>query len=490
MNIEIRHSGDGKVLLSGEASSLKQALTAAAEKALMARQRRDAGFHVSYEPANMEGADLRGVDLSGVKLHDVRFRGADLRGANLRSITVYDVDLSRADLRGADLRGASLWRTSLSGANLEGADLRGALWRGGDLRDTNLRGTKMEGISLSRTELGYRNMAGEDFAGCEINWGNRSLISELLRQAADGDRGKLEAISKIPVRSEPDDDEIRWEEWKAMDYPLKGWVGGTLAFYAAELRSKPPKAITAFLPPTSKTPKRQPDKTNLPVLIEIRHRLDGAALFTVEASSLKEAVTAAVKQAFASRKYYDEGGYRPDFNTKVHLRGADLRGEDLSGADLSDADLSGSDLSGADLHGARLHGTAFGGADLEGADLRETDLSVTFFWDADLTGANFAGCRINWQSRPLVSELLRQAAGAGREKLEAIKQIPLQPKRPSYYGDEIDWKGWEAADHPLKDWMWDTLALHVVEDDRSPRWLKERPTYEPRPAPRYSGLGF
>ena len=64
--------------------------------------------------------------------------------------------------------------------------------------------------------------------------------------------------------------------------------------------------------------------------VEIRHRISVAVLFSLETTSLKLCVEAAVKSG-------------------ATLSGAALSGANLSGADLSVADLSGADLSGANL---------------------------------------------------------------------------------------------------------------------------------------------
>ena len=64
------------------------------------------------------------------------------------------------------------------------------------------------------------------------------------------------------------------------------------------------------------------------MLFEIKHRLSGSVLFSLETESLKLCVEAAVK----------DGAY---------LRGAYLRGANLDGANLGGADLGGADLDGA-----------------------------------------------------------------------------------------------------------------------------------------------
>ena len=93
-------------------------------------------------------------------------------------------------------------------------------------------------------------------------------------------------------------------------------------------------------------------------MVEIKHRLTGAVLATVDA---------------------------------VSLGGAYLGDADLRDADLGDADLRGADLGGAYLGGADLGGADLGGADLADADLADANLADAYLADANLRGAYLAG---------------------------------------------------------------------------------------------------
>ncbi|TSA51860.1 MAG: hypothetical protein D4R44_06875, partial [Actinobacteria bacterium] len=68
----------------------------------------------------------------------------------------------------------------------------------------------------------------------------------------------------------------------------------------------------------------------LAMLFEIKHTITGSILFSLETSSMKLTIEAAVK-ASANLQYAD-------------LRGADLRGADLQHANLQYADLRGANL--------------------------------------------------------------------------------------------------------------------------------------------------
>jgi len=106
--------------------------------------------------------------------------------------------------------------------------------------------------------------------------------------------------------------------------------------------------------------------------IEIKSRMTGGVIFSIETDNWKLAVEAAIK-AGANL-------------SGANLYGANLSGANLSGADLYGADLSGADLSKADLSGANLSQANLSDADLSGANLSEANLS-----GADLSGADLYG---------------------------------------------------------------------------------------------------
>jgi uncharacterized protein YjbI with pentapeptide repeats len=97
---------------------------------------------------------------------------------------------------------------------------------------------------------------------------------------------------------------------------------------------------------------------------EIKHRITGAVLFSMECESIKLCVEAAVRA------------------------GCDLSGANLSDANLSDANLSDANLSRADLSDATLSGAYLSDATLSGATLFGCDLSR-----ADLSGADLSGVK-------------------------------------------------------------------------------------------------
>jgi uncharacterized protein YjbI with pentapeptide repeats len=107
-------------------------------------------------------------------------------------------------------------------------------------------------------------------------------------------------------------------------------------------------------------------------VIKILNRWSGKVLFEITASTMKDAVIAAIK-------------------SKADLSGADLSGATLSGANLYGADLSGATLSGANLYGANLYGANLYGTDLSWADLSGANLSK-----ANLSKANLTKADLSW----------------------------------------------------------------------------------------------
>jgi hypothetical protein len=158
------------------------------------------------------------------------------------------------------------------------------------------------------------------------------------------------------------------------------------------------------------------------------------------------------------------------------LAGAGLAGADLAGACLGGARLAGANLRGANLGHANLRGARLAGANLILADLSLADLAVADLAGADLAGArlfrthmravNLRGARLNWQSRGLVAELLRRAAGGDPDRLGVAGVVLLAGRCWPYYLGQ--------AAHPQYDWAMDVLAGFVRDDDRAPAALRAR----------------
>jgi len=156
----------------------------------------------------------------------------------------------------------------------------------------------------------------------------------------------------------------------------------------------------------------------------------------------------------------------------AYLRGADLRGADLRGAYLRSADLRVADLRGADLRGADLIGADLSGADLIGADLRGACLS-----DADGSRKT----RLAWQSRDLLSEILRRAAGDDLAKMKVAGLILIQR--------HWCWSDFLKLDDPLSGWAMGVLAEWVQDDDGAPEELRRIAESESRARRSNFGLG-
>jgi uncharacterized protein YjbI with pentapeptide repeats len=162
------------------------------------------------------------------------------------------------------------------------------------------------------------------------------------------------------------------------------------------------------------------------------------------------------------RDAYLGGAYLRD----AYLSDADLSGTNLSGADLSDADLSGADLSDADLTGADLRDANLRGVYLSDADLTGTNLRGVYLYGAYLRGADLSGAYLNWNSRDLIAELLRQAAGDNWQR-RALAGLILVSR-------DWCWRDFLALEHPEQTWALDVLRQYVKDGDGAPDFLQEK----------------
>jgi hypothetical protein len=124
---------------------------------------------------------------------------------------------------------------------------------------------------------------------------------------------------------------------------------------------------------------------------EINNRFNGSIIFSIETSSWKLAVEAAIKSGadlrYANLSYAD---LRYADLSSADLSSADLRYANLRSANLSYANLRSANLSYADLRSADLSSANLSYADLSYADLRYADLSSADLSSADLRYANLS----------------------------------------------------------------------------------------------------
>jgi NTP pyrophosphatase (non-canonical NTP hydrolase) len=139
-------------------------------------------------------------------------------------------------------------------------------------------------------------------------------------------------------------------------------------------------------------------------MIEIKSRLSGKVLFSVEAETIREAVEKAVL----------EGANLSGANLAcANLSGANLSGANLACANLSGANLACANLSGANLRGANLRGANLEDADLRGADLRGANLEGAELGGAYLSGAYLSGVEMKlFEPLTEISESLHEDAKA------------------------------------------------------------------------------
>jgi hypothetical protein len=111
---------------------------------------------------------------------------------------------------------------------------------------------------------------------------------------------------------------------------------------------------------------------------EIKHRFNGSILFSIETTTWKLAVEAAIKSSADLRSAdLSSADLRSADLRYADLRYANLRSADLRYADLRYANLSSADLSSADLRYANLRSAGLRYADLRSADLSSADLRLT-----------------------------------------------------------------------------------------------------------------
>jgi hypothetical protein len=113
---------------------------------------------------------------------------------------------------------------------------------------------------------------------------------------------------------------------------------------------------------------------------EIKHKLTGAILFSIETESLKLAVEAAIK-------------YRANL-IGANLINANLINANLTRANLTRADLTRANLYGANLYCANLIDANLTRANLYGANLYCANLIDANLYEANLYGANLIGANL------------------------------------------------------------------------------------------------
>ncbi len=147
MKIEILHRFARPILVSGEYSSLKDAIEKSRAN-LSYADLSDATLsganlsHANFSGANFSDANLSCANLSHTNLSDANLSYADLSDAELSHTNLSDANLSYANLSDANLSYVTLSDANLSHANLSGADLSGANLSGANLFRANLSGTK------------------------------------------------------------------------------------------------------------------------------------------------------------------------------------------------------------------------------------------------------------------------------------------------------------------------------------------------------------
>jgi hypothetical protein len=179
------------------------------------------------------------------------------------------------------------------------------------------------------------------------------------------------------------------------------------------------------------------------VKFEIKHKITGDILYSVETETLGLAVEKAVR-------------------SNVSLRSANLQGADLHGADLHGADLQGADLQGADLHGAYLLGANLRVADLQYANLREANLHGAYLREAYFRGAELRKANgINKNICTPLQILLDQPG-----KIRAYKLVTTSGTGPHYPSIVYEiGKSYEVSDACIDDTAQCAAGINVATLD-------------------------
>ena len=135
---------------------------------------------------------------------------------------------------------------------------------------------------------------------------------------------------------------------------------------------------------------------------------------------------------------------------------------DMRNADLWHAKLHGAHLCGANLQHAELNGANLRMANLMSADFSFSCLSDVDFYAACMKDAMFRGARLNWNSRDLICEILRQHAF----KDEHYALLGIVYFQTDLCWNEISWK-----EHPAKFWAMKTLTYYRQPSDGHPELL-------------------
>ena len=168
------------------------------------------------------------------------------------------------------------------------------------------------------------------------------------------------------------------------------------------------------------------------------------------------------------RKLY-QGGVR-DF-TGVNLSKVDLTGATLSKANLDNADLSWTNLTDANLFCANLtnanlfHAT-LPQTNLAYATLINANLFFAYLFTTNLHETDLTNITMDWDSRELIGERLRQAAEGDFHKIGLAGAIVQNP--------QYCWAWWiEHTPPDLKQWALETMRIWIKPGDDLPKEFKE-----------------
>ena len=122
-------------------------------------------------------------------------------------------------------------------------------------------------------------------------------------------------------------------------------------------------------------------------MIEIKHRISGAVLFSGDYSTLAEAV----KAAFSQGVCLSGASFRRPRATPTDLSGVDFSYQDLENADFSEADLTDARFVGSYLYSAVFDASTLCRTRFEKCAMVRTSFHSARFYDTYLADTNFDG---------------------------------------------------------------------------------------------------
>jgi hypothetical protein len=172
--------------------------------------------------------------------NEIGGKRAVLRGANFEKANLHESNLQRAGLADAVFKGADLSEANLSYADLRFTDLSVCCLRKARLVGADLRWAVLEGANLANANLARARLKGTALNNIIVNWTDRTLVSEILWQAA-GENANRRMVAALVGRQ----DDWCWDKFLALAYPERFWALQELKKWIKEGDDAPDLLLTS-----------------------------------------------------------------------------------------------------------------------------------------------------------------------------------------------------------------------------------------------------